>query len=170
MDMFQVLEWVNSSTTWNIYPSLAISVSMCTRIYKTSTGMDAKYGDTCVDNGTPPGPSAAYCNDPKKYYHIFDTHYPDLVGYSYNTNFGEFMATFELPSAVTEKLCEAKYRYESLDISLALFDIECEDWQGVCVSRDSNVVTGHDRISFIYQYSSGTTIAKLKARSIPDCP
>ncbi|KAL1414340.1 hypothetical protein MTO96_007580 [Rhipicephalus appendiculatus] len=153
MDMFEVMDWVNSSITWNIHPSLAISVSMCTRVYKTSSGMDAKYGDKCADNQTPPGPV-----------------FYDLAGYAYNLNYSEFIATFELQAAVTEKLCEVKYRYELLDISLALFDIECEDWEGVCTSTDSNVVKGRDRIGFIYQYSSGTSLAKLKARSIPDCP
>ncbi|XP_075539288.1 uncharacterized protein LOC142573976 [Dermacentor variabilis] len=170
MDMFQVLDWVNSSTTWNVYPSLAISVSMCTRIYKTSTGTDAKYGDPCEDNATPPGPSSAYCGDAKKYYHTFDTHYPDLAGYSFNANFSAFIATFELPSAVTEKLCEVKHRYESLDISLALFDIECEDWADACTTKDSNVVRGKSRIRAIHLYSSGTTLAKLKARPDPGCP
>ncbi|XP_049271141.1 uncharacterized protein LOC119388758 [Rhipicephalus sanguineus] len=170
LDMFEVMDWVNSSVTWNIHPSLAVSVSMCTRIYMTSTGMDAKYGDKCVDNQTPPGPSSMYCNDEKKYYHTFDTHYPDLAGYGYNLNFSEFIATFELQAAVTEKLCEVKYRYEYLDISLALFNIECEDWEDVCTTTDSNVVKGRDRIGYIHQYSSGTSLAMLKARSIPDCP
>ncbi|KAH6934447.1 hypothetical protein HPB50_024236 [Hyalomma asiaticum] len=98
MDMYQVMDWVNSSTTWNIHPSLAISVSMCTRVYLSSTGMDAKYGDACQYNNTPPGTSAT--------------------------------------------LCEVKIRYKHLDISLALFDIECEDWQNECTSADSNVVQG----------------------------
>ncbi|XP_054918844.1 uncharacterized protein [Dermacentor andersoni] len=170
LDMYQVLDWVNSSTTWNYYPSLAISVSMCTRIYKTSTGMDAEYGDPCEDNATPPGPSAAYCGDAKKYYHAFLIHQPDVAAYSYNNNFSALITTFEVQSAVTEKLCNVKHRYESLDISLALFDIECEDWANACTGTDSNVVGGRSRIRAIHLYSSGTTLEKLKARPDPGCP
>ncbi|KAH8042170.1 hypothetical protein HPB51_021254 [Rhipicephalus microplus] len=170
LDMFEVLDWVNSSITWNIYPSLAISVSMCPRIYLTSTGMRAQYGDKCVDNHTPPGPFSMYCNDPKKYFHTFETRYPELTVYSYNLNYSEYMATFENQAAVNEKICEVKYRYEFLDISLALFDIECEDWADVCDTTDNNVVKGRNRIDLIYQYTSGMSLEKLKSRSIPDCP
>ncbi|KAL3199059.1 hypothetical protein MRX96_044031 [Rhipicephalus microplus] len=170
LDMFEVLDWVNSSITWNIYPSLAISVSMCPRIYLTSTGTKAQYGDKCVDNHTPPGPFSMYCNDPKKYFHTFETRYPELTVYSYNLNYSEYMATFENQAAVNEKICEVKYRYEFLDISLALFDIECEDWADVCDTTDNNVVKGRNRIDLIYQYTSGMSLEKLKSRSIPDCP
>ncbi|XP_065291689.1 uncharacterized protein [Dermacentor albipictus] len=167
MDMFQVMDWVNSSTTWNYYPSLAISVSMCTRVYKTSTGMDAKYGDPCVDNKTPPGPSSAYCGDAKKYYDKFHIYRPDLAPYGYNEKFSAVIATYELWSPVTEKLCEVKERYERSDISLALFDIECEDWANACTGTDSNVIGGTIRIRAIHEYIYDT---KLRGRPDHDCP
>ncbi|XP_037501966.1 uncharacterized protein LOC119376054 isoform X2 [Rhipicephalus sanguineus] len=166
------MDWVNSSTTWNIHPSLAISVSMCTRVYLTTTGMEAKYGDTCQFNDSPPGTSATYCDDYRKLYLTFIIEPTQLVTYANSENYSEYMSTFETQSAVTEKLCDVKIRYRNLDISLALFDIECEDWQNECTNAESNVVQGTDRMSYIYQYMSGSgrTAASLLNRTDPSCP
>ncbi|XP_049267313.1 uncharacterized protein LOC119376054 isoform X1 [Rhipicephalus sanguineus] len=97
------MDWVNSSTTWNIHPSLAISVSMCTRVYLTTTGMEAKYGDTCQFNDSPPGTSATYCDDYRKLYLTFIIEPTQLVTYANSENYSEYMSTFETQSAVTEK-------------------------------------------------------------------
>ncbi|XP_077507701.1 uncharacterized protein LOC144118731 [Amblyomma americanum] len=166
VSIFQALDWVQNSTSWNIYPSVAMSLTLCTRVYMTSTQATAQFGDTCVNAGTPPGTSDTYCNDPMKLYLNFSIMAQETA-YAVPPNFTEYLSVFEVIYTATLKLCEVRRRYGA-NVSLALFDIECEDWRNACSSTDSQIVAGANRIRRIYDYSEHLTHTFIQ--SDPGCP
>ncbi|KAK8772210.1 hypothetical protein V5799_024548 [Amblyomma americanum] len=107
-----------------------------------------------------------YCNDPMKLYLNFSI-MADETAYAVPPNFTEYLSVFEVIYTATLKLCEVRRRYGA-NVSLALFDIECEDWRNACDSTDSQVVAGTNRIRRVYEYSERLTDAFLQ--NDPFCP
>ncbi|XP_049520874.1 uncharacterized protein LOC119445182 [Dermacentor silvarum] len=55
-----------------------------------------------------------------------------VVGTSRNIRATDVLSTFESRLTINSKLCDINERFRNLDIGLAVFDLECEDWSRRC--------------------------------------
>ncbi|XP_077508988.1 uncharacterized protein LOC144120455 [Amblyomma americanum] len=157
------MDWVNRSTEWNTLPSLSVSFSLCTRVYNASGAKKIDHPCRGVETFT----SAEACGlslyenishpiiEPFQYYspHLVN-HWGDLVAY-------------HLASHFRRKLCLVKRRYKELEISIALFDVECEDWDRNCTGRDLGL-RGTERLRETTPYAHNLTYEYLIGRL--SCP
>ncbi|KAL1440418.1 hypothetical protein MTO96_009459 [Rhipicephalus appendiculatus] len=123
LGMVKTMEAINNFTAWNGSPSLAVSVSMCTRVYKAqaTVAMDA------------PLRGQQYCNSLNPYENpTVDVTQNVGVGTSKNIRATDVLSTFESRITINSKLCDINKMFGNLDLGLAVFDLECEDWKRRC--------------------------------------
>ncbi|KAH7964004.1 hypothetical protein HPB51_027756 [Rhipicephalus microplus] len=120
-------------TRWNGYPSLAVSVPMCTRVYKAKAA-PAAMDVPCVDCTWGVKRILNYCNSSLNPYvnTTVDATQNVVVGTSIEAGANDVLSTFESQFPINSKFCEINKLYENLDLGLALYDIEFEDWELGC--------------------------------------
>ncbi|KAL3234722.1 hypothetical protein MRX96_003368 [Rhipicephalus microplus] len=127
--MVNTIEAVNF-TKWNGFPSLAVSVSMCTRVYKAemTVAMDA------------PLRAQQYCMSLEPYENpTVDATQNVVVGTSKGIRAKDALSTFESRLTINSKLCDINKMFRHLDLGLALFDLECEDWELKCPAPTAGI-------------------------------
>ncbi|KAH7960151.1 hypothetical protein HPB49_017426 [Dermacentor silvarum] len=173
LGMVNVMRHIQKQTEWNRKLSMAISVSMCTRVYMPEKHADLD--EKCVDHIRRPNSTAAFCNDPHSIYGGPTTvrcgHYTAL---STSENTPPLVATFETNETVSEKAhiiisisfqyCKIKKNFTDLSIGLAIFDVECEDWQQNCTDLNTPI-PGIDRFRDIAAYV--TSVANVTGNQLP---
>ncbi|KAL1440390.1 hypothetical protein MTO96_009434 [Rhipicephalus appendiculatus] len=118
LGMVKTMEAINF-TAWYGYPSLAVSVSMCTRVYKAQ---------------------AAYCNSLNPYGNpTVDATQNVVVGTSKSVTAKDALSTFESQFTMNSKYCDINKMFGRLDLGLALFDLECEDWTLECPAPTAGI-------------------------------
>ncbi|XP_050025479.2 uncharacterized protein [Dermacentor andersoni] len=125
------MEVIDNFTAWKSSPSLAVSVSMCTRVYKAQAAktMDAP----CVRSKFGVNTTSSYCQSLDPYENpATDVTQKVVVGTSRNIRATDILSTFETRITINSKLCDINKMFANMDIGLALFDLECEDWTRVC--------------------------------------
>lgn len=60
--------------------------------------------------------------------------------------------------------CKIKKNFASLSVGLAIFDVECEDWQGNCTALNSPI-PGTDRFRDIVAYVA--SVANVTGNQLP---
>ncbi|KAH6932473.1 hypothetical protein HPB50_006264 [Hyalomma asiaticum] len=131
LGMVKTMEAIDKFTQWRGSPSLAVSVSMCTRVYKAQAtkAMDAP----CVAGKFGVNTTHLYCNSLNPYENpTVDATQNVVVGTSKNIRATDLLSTFESRITINSKLCDINKMFGHLDIGLAVFDLECEDWIRKC--------------------------------------
>ncbi|XP_065301044.1 uncharacterized protein [Dermacentor albipictus] len=133
LGMKKTMEVIGNQTEWNAYPSLAVSVTMCTRLYMIKSSRDL-YAP-CLDHQQPPNTMSAFCQDPLNVYvnRTMDEKQFTMISRPEGSDF--LLATFESSTTISTKICLIMRENRDLDVGLALFDIDCEDWSRRCDSR-----------------------------------
>ncbi|XP_077507672.1 uncharacterized protein LOC144118695 [Amblyomma americanum] len=162
-DAMRRLRWIDT-------PSVAISYSLCTRHYKTST-VPARINKPCmhmVDPPPPPRTSSDTCNDVDDWYNGSTTYGAQFVMIAQLAAKSDIMTTFESVSTITYKYCIMRLVYT--DLGMALFDIECEDWSNDCTHRPSQAeVQGTKRIFESTNYTRRLATLTINPSSF-SCP
>ncbi|KAH7960174.1 hypothetical protein HPB49_017558 [Dermacentor silvarum] len=131
LGMVKTVEAIDNFTAWRGSPSMAVSVSMCTRVYKAQAvkAMDAP----CVQSKFGVNTTSSYCTSLNPYENpTLDVTQNVVVGTSRNIRATDVLSTFESRLTINSKLCDINERFRNLDIGLAVFDLECEDWSRRC--------------------------------------
>ncbi|KAL1424912.1 hypothetical protein MTO96_019774 [Rhipicephalus appendiculatus] len=156
-------------TRINDYPSLAISFSLCTRQYQAQTP-PAHLDRVCVPSvgiPAPPRTSADTCLDTQDWYNGSVSDGQQFVMMCQLTSQDEIMTAYESLHTIEYKYCAIRRVHH--DVGMALFDIECEDWENQCNTRPSQVnLTGTARIVGSANYTR--ELAKVDILNKNDCP
>ncbi|KAH6932130.1 hypothetical protein HPB50_003033 [Hyalomma asiaticum] len=165
--MVEIMKQVSKQMAWTSDVTLVISVSLCTRVYmpeKTLTPgkeLDIK----CVDHLRRPNTTAAFCNDPMSLYSNSDViKFGHYTGISVSQGTTPLVSTYETNETVSEKYCMLRDQFDSLTFGLALFDVECEDWERKC-SVSSTPIAGKDRFNDIVSFFR--RVSKLDHAKLP---
>ncbi|XP_037514867.2 uncharacterized protein LOC119391261 [Rhipicephalus sanguineus] len=156
-----------STQPWTINVTLLISVSLCTRVYMPAQTLtpSKELDSKCVDHLRRPNTTAAFCNDPMSLYSsakvIKPGHY---TGISITPGTPQLVSTYETNETVSEKYCMLRQQFTTMPLGLALFDIECEDWERKC-SVTSSPIAGKDRFTDIVNYFR--RVSKQDPASLP---
>ncbi|KAL1440391.1 hypothetical protein MTO96_009435 [Rhipicephalus appendiculatus] len=137
LGMVKTMEAINLRA-WYWYPSLAVSVSMCTRVYKAqaAVAMDAP----CVASNWGVNTTLCYCNSLNPYENpTVDATQNVVVGTSKSVTAKDALSTFESHFTINSKYCDINKMFGRLDLGLALFDIECEDWMLECPAPTAGI-------------------------------
>ncbi|KAL1467066.1 hypothetical protein MTO96_005925 [Rhipicephalus appendiculatus] len=146
-----------SAQPWTINVTLLISVSLCTRVYMPATTLmpDKALDVKCVDHLRRPNTTAAFCNDPMSLYAnakvIKPGHYTGI----------------SISPATPQLYCMIRQQFTTMPVGLALFDVECEDWERKC-SGTSTPIAGKDRFNDIVNYFK--RLIRLDPASLPCKP
>ncbi|KAH8041246.1 hypothetical protein HPB51_014394 [Rhipicephalus microplus] len=173
LGMKKTMEVIGNQTEWNAYPSLAVSVSMCTRLYmvKSSRTLYAP----CVDHQQPPNTMSAFCQDPLNVYVNRTMDGKQFTMISRPEGSDVLLATFESSATITTKVCLIMREHKYLDVGLALFDIDCEDWSKRCddyryVDRKPEFdIRGHNRFDQSTEYFFRAA-ARIRRADPMSCP
>ncbi|KAH8038542.1 hypothetical protein HPB51_001806 [Rhipicephalus microplus] len=151
------------------YPSLAISFSLCTRQYTAQTP-PARLDRVCVPSaGIPPPPrtSADTCLDSEDWYNGSVSDGQQFVMMCQLSSQDDIMTAYESLHTIQYKYCSIRRVYDQ--IGMALFDVECEDWENQCNKRPSQVnLTGTARIVGSANYTH--ELAKVNIIDKHECP
>ncbi|XP_077534434.1 uncharacterized protein LOC144146352 [Haemaphysalis longicornis] len=130
--MRKTMAEISVLTEWNRFPSLAVSVTMCTRLYMAPS--QGHLYAPCMDHRQPPSATSVFCNDPSHVYAhpVLDAEQLTMVSRPPGAKL--LLATFESFLTIRRKICLIMNEHRDMDIGLAMFDIDCEDWDGECVS------------------------------------
>ncbi|KAL3199244.1 hypothetical protein MRX96_043972 [Rhipicephalus microplus] len=163
LGMLAVMKNIDKQTDWNRNVSMAISVSLCTRVYMPEKR--AELDEKCIDHIRRPNTTAAFCNDPLSIYNAPTTvrcgHYTAM---SASESTPPLVATFETNETVSEKYCKVRKNFGGLSVGLAIFDVECEDWQGKCTALKTPM-PGTDRFRDIASYVA--SVANVTGDKLP---
>ncbi|KAL1467062.1 hypothetical protein MTO96_005923 [Rhipicephalus appendiculatus] len=152
----QVLDWVNKSTLWNKQLSISVSFSLCTRVYEAAAAEELD--NPCKkSNYTIPTTSSDAC-----LYSIFrniegfgnDTKLDQKHYTPFTVNKGD-IAVYDIAKHIKKKLCWLKVRYTEFELSIALFDLECEDWTGKCDNDGTRTLNGTKRLGEVSTPEAG---------------
>ncbi|KAL1474963.1 hypothetical protein MTO96_020403 [Rhipicephalus appendiculatus] len=83
---------------------------------------------------------------------------------STSENTPPLVATFETNETVSEKYCKVRKHFGGLSVGLAIFDVECEDWQGNCTALKTPI-PGTDRFRDIAAYVA--SVANVTGDKLP---
>ncbi|XP_077534391.1 uncharacterized protein LOC144146303 [Haemaphysalis longicornis] len=171
--MRKTMEAVSGMTKWNRIPTLAVSVTMCTRLYMTAS-LRELYAP-CLDHHQPPSTTAEFCKNRFDVYADTKVDKDQITMVSRALGSKILLATFEMYMSISKKICLIMKEFHTLDIALAMFDIECEDWSEECVSvsrggNDSSVaeLRGHARFARSAAYYHALASNVLSATA--SCP
>ncbi|XP_075542021.1 uncharacterized protein LOC142576024 [Dermacentor variabilis] len=154
LGMDDIMRQISRQIAWNTGPTLAISVSMCTRVYMPAKAVmqDHELDVKCVDHLHRPNGTAAYCHGPLSIYAnakiVRPGHY---TGISVTPATPQLVSTYETFETVSEKYCMLRRDYDVVTFGLALYDLECEDWEKKC-TFGSSPIAGKQRFDDIVEY------------------
>ncbi|XP_075743902.1 uncharacterized protein LOC142802757 [Rhipicephalus microplus] len=115
---------------------MAVSVSMCTRVYSARGGA-AAMDVPCKYNNWGINTTFNFCNSLRPYSNpTIDATQNVVVG---RTSANNMLSTFESQITINSKFCDINKMYGNLDLGLALYDLECEDWGLVCPPRTAGI-------------------------------
>ncbi|KAL1440388.1 hypothetical protein MTO96_009432 [Rhipicephalus appendiculatus] len=119
LGMVKTIEAINF-TKWNGYLSLAVSVSLCTRVYKAQ---------------------ASYCNSLNPYENpTVDATQNVVVGTVQECYCQGRSKHVRIPEfTINSKYCDINKMFGNLDLGLVLFEIECEDWELECTAPTAGI-------------------------------
>ncbi|XP_070389143.1 uncharacterized protein [Dermacentor albipictus] len=169
LGMDDIMRQISRQIAWNKVPSLAISVSMCTRVYMPAEAVtpDQELDAKCVDHLRRPNSTAAFCDDPMSLYaNAKVVRLGHFTGISITPDTSQLVSTYETNETVSEKYCMVRNEYESIKFGLALYDLECEDWEKKCTSVNSPIA-GTQRFDGIVECFG--RVSKLAPDQLP-CP
>ncbi|XP_077532202.1 uncharacterized protein LOC144144566 [Haemaphysalis longicornis] len=148
------------------YPSLVISVSLCTRMYGTDENREI--GDLCENSQTEPADTTAkFCKDTRTVYDKTKSkvHPTQITAYSPVQGDQELVVTWDDSNTIWMKYCKvSKQYYSDFKLGLAIFDVECEDWGNECGNVKDLHLAGTERIKDIA--NKIRTVAKDKAAAL----
>ncbi|XP_077535644.1 uncharacterized protein LOC144147395 [Haemaphysalis longicornis] len=110
--------------------SLAVSFTLCARWYRTKA--ELLIGATCLpDTGTPASRSSgALCSQNPELLRNQAVDRTQHTAYSWQKP--DLLVTYDTADTIRWKLCSVASVHRSLNLSVALFDVECDDWRGEC--------------------------------------
>ncbi|KAH6932129.1 hypothetical protein HPB50_003032 [Hyalomma asiaticum] len=179
----QVLDWVNKSTKWNKQLSISVSFSLCTRVYEAAAAQEldnpCKKSNFTIPTTSSEVRSCIYPDFTRTHYAVrkleayyqgcYYSIYGNIEGFGNSTRLdqkrytpftiqpGGDIAVYEIAKHIKKKLCWMKVRYTEFEISIALFDLECEDWIGKCDKDGYRTLNGTKRLREVTTYARGLT-------------
>ncbi|XP_049519733.1 uncharacterized protein LOC125944039 [Dermacentor silvarum] len=133
---------VSRQKEWALNTTLAVSVSLCTRVYMPvrKTGIN----DPCVDHMRRPNTTAAFCTDPVGIYDSPTTiRFGHVTVKSMSRSTPPLVATFDSNDTVGYKYCRLRRQFVDFPFGLAIFDLECEDWEKICDVMNTPIFGTH---------------------------
>ncbi|XP_054923427.2 uncharacterized protein [Dermacentor andersoni] len=158
MDVLRTMPWLP-------VPSLAVSFTMCTRMYKPKSALNID--SKCEDSMMPPNSTAEFCNFGIEAYRSPMLNVKQHTIYAITGGRPDLLATYDNADTINWKMCSVKRRYRGISLGMALFDIECEDWANVCHAHTKELAN-QTRIRAVVDYFRNK--ATVRVHSNVNCP
>ncbi|KAL1438875.1 hypothetical protein MTO96_047613 [Rhipicephalus appendiculatus] len=133
---------------WARDTPLVISFTLCTRQYRSERELriDAK----CRKNATATVTSSAMCSEKPGFYGNQAIDKTQHTAYSWKKP--DLVATYDTADTMKWKVCSLERQRRPLNLSVALFDVECDDWRGKCARPSTSHMKASERTRALRAY------------------
>ncbi|XP_077507668.1 uncharacterized protein LOC144118689 [Amblyomma americanum] len=136
---------------WVQRTSLAVSFTLCTRWYRPKK--EFLVGVDCLKDTKPAAASGAVCSERPDFYANQAIDAKQHTAYSWQIP--NLMATYDTAATMQWKMCSLSIEYRRLNLAVALFDVECDDWRDRCTRPSASHMRGHARTRSLRAYMHG---------------
>ncbi|XP_049520845.1 uncharacterized protein LOC125944420 [Dermacentor silvarum] len=147
MGMASTMSYVRN-VTWVRRTPLVVSFTLCTRQYRSRK--DLRVGAKCRKDATVTTTSSAMCSERPGFYGNQAIDKTQHTAYSWKKP--DLVATYDTADTMRWKVCSLEREHRPLNLSVALFDIECDDWRGKCARPSTSHMKGSDRTRSLRAY------------------
>ncbi|KAH6932691.1 hypothetical protein HPB50_008736 [Hyalomma asiaticum] len=154
---------------------LVISFTLCTRQYRSNKELriDAK----CSKNATTMATSSSICSEKPGFYGNQAIDKTQHTAYSWKKP--DLVATYDTADTMKWKasiksarvlVCSLERKHRPLNLSVALFDVECDDWRDKCTKPSASHMKGSERTRSLRAYLRRLSRRGSKRDGGDDCP
>ncbi|KAL3229409.1 hypothetical protein MRX96_023596 [Rhipicephalus microplus] len=140
---------------WVQRTSLAVSFSLCMRWYKPRK--EFLVGVNCVRDAMAVLPAGTVCSEKPDFFANENIDNTQHTAFSWQVP--SLMATYDTADTMQWNICSLSYEYRRLNLAVALFDVECDDWRSQCKRPSASHVRGHERTRRMRAYLRGNVSA-----------
>ncbi|KAL3245604.1 hypothetical protein MRX96_046842 [Rhipicephalus microplus] len=140
---------------WVQRTSLAVLFSLCMRWYKPRK--EFLVGVNCVRDAMAVLPAGTVCSEKPEFFANENIDNTQRTAFSWQVP--SLMATYDTADTMQWKMCSLSYEYRRLNLAVALFDVECDDWRSQCKRPSASHVRGHERTRRMRAYLRGNVSA-----------
>ncbi|XP_065288967.1 uncharacterized protein [Dermacentor albipictus] len=136
---------------WVQRTSLAVSFTLCARWYRPKK--EFLVGVDCVKDAMSVSSSGAVCSEKPDFFANQAIDKTQHTAFSWQTP--DLMATYDTADTMQWKMCSLAFEYRRLNLAVALFDVECDDWQSQCTRPSASYMRGYERTRRMRAYLRG---------------
>ncbi|KAL3244882.1 hypothetical protein MRX96_018471 [Rhipicephalus microplus] len=151
---------------WTRHTPLVISFTLCTRLYQSEAELriDAK----CRENATVTTTSSTMCSENPGFYASQAIDKTQHTAYSWKKP--DLLATYDTADTMKWKVCSLEREHRPLNLSVALFNVECDDWRGKCAKPSTSHMKASARTRALRAYLRRLSRRASVNASADGCP
>nr|XP_050041072.2 uncharacterized protein LOC126538016 isoform X2 [Dermacentor andersoni] len=136
---------------WVQRTSLAVSFTLCAHWYRPKK--EFLVGVDCVKDVMSVSSSGTVCSEKPDFFANQAVDKTQHTAFSWQVP--DLMATYDTADTMQWKMCSLAFEYRRLNLAVALFDVECDDWQSECTLPSASQMRGHERTRRMRAYLRG---------------
>ncbi|KAH6934106.1 hypothetical protein HPB50_020044 [Hyalomma asiaticum] len=156
---------------WVQRTSLAVSFTLCALRYRPKK--EFVVGVECVKGVVATSSSGALCAEKPDFFANQAVDKTQHTAFSWQIP--DLMATYDTADTMQWKasgphlaflMCSLAFEYQRLNLAVALFDVECDDWQFECTHPSASHMRGYERTRRLRAYLRGMQSSSNKSGNV----